>query len=63
MHNYDKTFEHLRDEGVKVDVVDQIHTFIFHHMNEMKQKKLLKDNLLLINVIWKHIVKTNTFTH
>ena len=20
MHNYDKTFEHLRDEGVKVDV-------------------------------------------
>ena len=20
MHNYDKTFEHLRDEGVRVDV-------------------------------------------
>lgn len=30
---------------------------------EMKQKKTQKDNLPLINVIWKHIVKTNTFTH
>ena len=40
MHNYDKTFEHLRDEGVRVDV-RRANPYV-HHMNETKQRKMQK---------------------
>ena len=52
MHNYDKTFEHLRDEGVRVDV-RRANPYVYtssYERNEM-QKIYLKDLKNYLNFI------------
>ena len=55
MHNYDKTFEHLRDEGVRVDV-RRANPYVYtssYERNEAKKdaEDILKGNYMISDFI------------
>ena len=63
MHNYDKTFEHLRDEGVKVDV-RRSNPYVYISSYERKEAKEIAERQLAADKRdMETYRKTNTFTH